>query len=235
MAEYEYGGYLFTGTEAEIAELKRWISLGPKTWRAILEEAGLDVNDSAIEYLRIDLAILSDNWRYDYQKDADRRRNEERRKNELERIRAAATELAELLSKGTVWRLLPRLTRTQFLLPYPPRRRIDPPELVAMMGVLIDGLNQVEIEHKGLFDSQEIRSAKKARGENPQTRLFLRLRDLYMKLGGSSEIGSGGPLYRFVSACVDVIGGDISVPSKESFRLLMVKALKRRRGIARDL
>jgi hypothetical protein len=56
-----------------------------------------------------------------------------------------------------------------------------------------------------------------------------------MKLGGSSEIGSGGPLYRFVSACVDVIGGDISVPSKESFRLLMVKALKRRRGIARDL
>jgi hypothetical protein len=109
-----------------------------------------------------------------------------------------------------------------------------------MMGVLIDGLNEVELGWKDVFDSQKIRSAKSrheknGREENPQTRLFLRLRELYMEFGGSSEIGSGGPLYRFVSACVDVIGGDISVPSKESFRLLMVKALKRRRGIARPV
>jgi hypothetical protein len=209
MAEYEYGGYRFTGTEVEIAELKRWISLGPKTWRAILEEAGLDVNDSAIEHLGFELGYLSYLWRSTYQTDAQRRRTNELLKNEIERIRAVATELAELLSKGTVWRMLPRLTRTQFLLPHPPRRRIDPPELVAMMGVLIDGLNEVELGWKDVFDSQKIRSAKSrheknGREENPQTRLFLRLRELYMEFGGSSEIGSGGPLY----LCIRVRGRD---------------------------
>jgi hypothetical protein len=68
------------------------------------------------------------------------------------------------------------------------------------------------------------------RGEAPETALFLRLRDLYMELGGSKAIGSKGPLYRFVSACVDVIGGGISVPKPESFRILVMKAIKRRQG-----
>src|SRR5690242_1801513 len=119
------------GPRPEIFHLTRLIALGPKTWRYILEQGELEVNDDAIEYLRLDVAGLADVWQSVYQTDAERRHTHKLLKNEIDRIRAAATELAELLSKGTVRRLLPRLTRTQFLLPDPPRRRIDPPELVA--------------------------------------------------------------------------------------------------------
>jgi hypothetical protein len=64
--------------------------------------------------------------------------------------------------------------------------------------------------------------------ETPETWLFLKLRDLFISLGGTSAIGSGGPLYRFVMACVKTIDGEISMPKPEPFRLRMVAALKRR-------
>jgi hypothetical protein len=70
---------------------------------------------------------------------------------------------------------------------------------------------------------------KGKRSEAAETGLFVRLRELYIELGGPNKIGSKGPLYRFVSACVDVMGIGISVPEPESFRILMMKALGRRR------
>lgn len=70
---------------------------------------------------------------------------------------------------------------------------------------------------------------KGKRGEAVETGLFVSLRELYIKLGGPNKIGSKGPLYRFVSACVDVMGIEISVPEPELFRILMIKALRRRR------
>jgi len=70
---------------------------------------------------------------------------------------------------------------------------------------------------------------KGKRSEAAETGLFVSLRELYIKLGGPNKIGSKGPLYRFVSACVDVMEIGISVPEPESFRILMMKALRRRR------
>jgi integrase len=67
---------------------------------------------------------------------------------------------------------------------------------------------------------------RRGKKETPKTRLFLNLRDLFLSLGGSSAIGSGGPLYRFVSACVDSIEGT-AMPEPEPFRILMMQALKR--------
>jgi hypothetical protein len=51
-----------------------------------------------------------------------------------------------------------------------------------------------------------------------------------MRLGGTSDIGSGGPLYRFTKACSEAIDGEIQVPDPEPFRILMMAALKRRVG-----
>jgi hypothetical protein len=74
------------------------------------------------------------------------------------------------------------------------------------------------------------RSMATARGrrEEPKTQLFVDLRELFMRLGGTNEIGSGGPLYRFTKACAEAIDREIQVPEPEPFRILMMAALKRR-------
>lgn len=68
----------------------------------------------------------------------------------------------------------------------------------------------------------------RGRKESPKTFIFVRLRELFMRLGGTSDIGSGGPLYRFTKACSEAIDGEIQVPDPEPFRILMMAALKRR-------
>ena len=69
---------------------------------------------------------------------------------------------------------------------------------------------------------------RRGKKETTKTRLFLDLRDLFVSLGGTRAIGSGGPLYRFISACVGSIE-EISMPEPEPFQILMIQALKRRR------
>jgi hypothetical protein len=68
----------------------------------------------------------------------------------------------------------------------------------------------------------------RGRKESPKTFLFVRVRELFIRLGGTSDIGSGGPLYRFTKACSEVIDGEIRMPEPEPFRILMMAALKRR-------
>jgi hypothetical protein len=65
--------------------------------------------------------------------------------------------------------------------------------------------------------------------ETLKTWLFLKLRDLFMNLGGTNSIGSGGPLYRFVTACTKMIDEEISMPKPETFRINMQRALRRPR------
>jgi hypothetical protein len=81
----------------------------------------------------------------------------------------------------------------------------------------------------GRIISKSIAMAR-GRKESPKTLLFVRLRELFMGLGGTSDIGSGGPLYRFTKACSEAIDGEIQVPGPEPFRILMMAALKRRVG-----
>ena len=75
------------------------------------------------------------------------------------------------------------------------------------------------------------RGLTRGKREAPRTRLFINLRDLFVSLGGTTAIGSGGPLYRFVSACVENFGG-VLMPKPEPFRILMMNALKRRQHAA---
>jgi hypothetical protein len=70
---------------------------------------------------------------------------------------------------------------------------------------------------------------RRGNSEKPTTYLFYNLRNLYVKLGGTTAMGSRR-LYNFVAECVKLIEREISMPEPEPFRILMMGALKRRGG-----
>jgi hypothetical protein len=68
--------------------------------------------------------------------------------------------------------------------------------------------------------------------EEPETLLFVFLYNAYFKITGKSGLSSGGPFYRFASACVDLLKNeflDLVMPAASSFRSLVMVALKRQR------
>jgi len=62
------------------------------------------------------------------------------------------------------------------------------------------------------------------RGDDPETTLFMGLRDVYVRLSGKTGISDDGPLHRFANACTKLIDKSIILPQPQSLR----KALKRR-------
>jgi hypothetical protein len=76
--------------------------------------------------------------------------------------------------------------------------------------------------------SEKEKAKEKGNREQPETTLFVDLRQLFIKLGGTEAIGRGGPLYKFVAACVKTIDDQISMLDPEPFRKLMTAAEKRR-------
>ena len=62
------------------------------------------------------------------------------------------------------------------------------------------------------------------RGDDPETTLYMDLRDVYVGLSGRTGISEDGPLHRFATACVNLIDENIILPQAQSLR----KALKRR-------
>ena len=65
---------------------------------------------------------------------------------------------------------------------------------------------------------------RKVRGDDPETTLFMDLRDVYVGLSGRTGISEAGPLLRFANACTKLIDESIILPQPQSLR----KALKRR-------
>jgi hypothetical protein len=65
---------------------------------------------------------------------------------------------------------------------------------------------------------------RKVRGDDPETTLFMGLRDVYVSLSGKTGISDDGPLHRFANACTKLIDVSIILPQPQSLR----KALKRR-------
>ncbi len=64
----------------------------------------------------------------------------------------------------------------------------------------------------------------RVRTDDPETTLFMDLRDLYVRLSGKTGISEDGPLHRFAKACTKLIDISIILPQAQSLR----KALKRR-------
>lgn len=68
------------------------------------------------------------------------------------------------------------------------------------------------------------REQRKVRADDPETTLYVDLRDVYVGLSGRTGISEGGPLHRFATACAKLIDESIILPQPQSLR----KALKRR-------
>ena len=68
------------------------------------------------------------------------------------------------------------------------------------------------------------REQRKVRGDDPETTLYMDLRDVYVGLSGRTGISEDGPLHRFATACANLIDANIILPQAQSLR----KALKRR-------
>jgi hypothetical protein len=79
------------------------------------------------------------------------------------------------------------------------------------------------VEH-GIDFLKNEKERRKVRGDDPETTLFMDLRDVYVGLSGKTGISEGGPLHRFAKVCTKVIDERIVLPQPQSLR----KALKRR-------
>ena len=77
---------------------------------------------------------------------------------------------------------------------------------------------------RGIDFLKNEREQRKVRGDDPETTLFMGLRDVYVSLSGKAGISDDGPLHRFANACTKLIDVSIILPQPQSLR----KALKRR-------
>jgi hypothetical protein len=196
--------------EAELEKFRRSFSIPRETALNILQTAKLLINEDSPQRLCDSLVTLWDDWDVLYV-EVPRRRWLAKWQNNCARIRAATTELLRLVPGDRRSLLLYELSSYG----------VDPGETAAILRRLRDAAGQAATVYP-LYET------RRRRGEGRETGLFISLRELYKELGGSNRIGSNGPLYRFVSACVDAMGTGISVPEPESFRILMMKAQRRR-------
>lgn len=73
--------------------------------------------------------------------------------------------------------------------------------------------------------------AIKKRQQNPETRFFLAVHDLFSEMTGHPEPGIAGPLHRFTKSCAALVDPGIAVPEREnSFQKRLTAALARRTG-----
>ena len=92
---------------------------------------------------------------------------------------------------------------------------VETPQIISRL------LGAVEYSIDFLKNEKEQR---KVRGDDPETTLFMGLRDVYVSFSGKTGISDDGPLHRFANACTKLIDVSISLPQPQSLR----KALKRR-------
>jgi len=89
------------------------------------------------------------------------------------------------------------------------------PQIISrLLGTVQHGIDFLKNEKK----------QRKVRGDDPETTLFMDLRDVYVGLSGNMGISDDGPLHRFGTACAKLIDKSIILPQPQSLR----KALKRR-------
>ena len=92
---------------------------------------------------------------------------------------------------------------------------VETPQIISrLLGAVEYGIDFLKIE----------KEQRKVRGDDPETTLFMGLRDVYVGLSGKTGISDDGPLHRFANACTKLIDVSIILPQPQSLR----KALKRR-------
>jgi hypothetical protein len=92
---------------------------------------------------------------------------------------------------------------------------VEAPQIISrLLGTVERGIDFLKHE----------KEQRKVRRDDPETALFMDLRDVYVGLTGKTGISEDGPLHRFAKACTKIIDEGIILPQPQSLR----KALKRR-------
>ncbi len=92
---------------------------------------------------------------------------------------------------------------------------VEAPQIISrLLGTVERGIDFLKHE----------KEQRKIRRDDPETTLFMDLRDVYVGLSGKTGISEDGPLQRFATACTKLIDKSIILPQPQSLR----KALKRR-------
>jgi hypothetical protein len=92
---------------------------------------------------------------------------------------------------------------------------VEAPQIISrLLGTVQHGIDFLKHE----------KEQRKVRRDDPETTLFMDLRDVYVGLSGKTGISIDGPLHRFANACTKLIDKSIILPQPQSLR----KALKRR-------
>jgi len=92
---------------------------------------------------------------------------------------------------------------------------VEAPQIISrLLGTVERGIDFLKHE----------KEQRKVRRDDPETTLFMDLRDVYVGLSGKTGISDDGPLHRFANACTKLIDKSIILPQPQSLR----KALKRR-------
>jgi hypothetical protein len=181
----------------------------------ILRAGNLTPNEESLCYLPILLKLLK--FRYQRGETAAAKRKWEKHRNAFSEINKRTTALLKIVTGD--WG-----NDIEFMIS---GCGADTRKIAAELRLLLDATDRAEDLLPAKAPPNRPRGV---RSETAQTSLFSALREGFIVLGGDDRLGaSGGPLYRFVSACAEAISSEILMPKPGAFRIRMLKADKRRR------
>jgi hypothetical protein len=181
----------------------------------ILRAGNLTPNEESLCYLSILLKLLK--WHYHRGETAVAKRKSKKHRNAYAEINKRTTALLKIVTGD--WG-----NDIEFMIS---GCGADTRKIAAALRLLLDATSRA----RDLLPAEAPPNRPRGvRSELAQTSLFSALREAFIFLGGEDRLGaSGGPLYRFVSACTKAISSEISMPKPEAFRIRMFKAAERRR------
>jgi hypothetical protein len=205
---------LTDGLPSEVAS-KTWVIDPEVRILEIFRAGNLTPNEDTLHYLSFLLGSLK--WRYQRGETAVAKRKSKKHRNAYAEINKRTTALLKIVTGD--WG-----NDIEFMIS---GCGADTRKIAATLRLLLDATDRA----RDLLPAEAPPNRPRGvRSETAQTSLFSALREAFVFLGGERRLGaSGGPLYRFVSACTEAISSEISMPKPEAFRIRMFKADKRRR------
>jgi hypothetical protein len=184
------------------------------TLRAILEAGDIAADEATIARLASHLSALGQQYRLIRFARADRPRREQIL-DRLVEIRSAVARVSAIIDND-----LGGSCEIELLLNAFRWRADDAPHLHR----LHDAADQAVM----LLATSDPASSILAPNEQPETWLFVELREVHKRLSGRKKIGRDRPLDRFIRRAAKAIGGDIMVPAPEALTARLRAALDRK-------
>jgi hypothetical protein len=205
---------LIDGRPPEVVSMA-WVIDQEVRFIEILRAGNLTPNEDALHYLSMLLGLLK--LHYEGRETATAKRKWEKHRKVFAEINKRTTALLKIVTGD--WG-----NDIEFMIS---GCGADTKKIAAALRLLLDAIDRAEDLSPAKASPNRPRGARSATAE---TRVFSALRQAFIYLGGKDGLGaSGGPLYRFTSACAEAISSEISMPEPEAFRIRMFKDDQRRR------